>query len=89
MGFAKGRVWKLDERALVDCFPSGGGTADLLEQLSLEIRVEVVERALAVDLGSSSDSFSNSLCDPGKLCHLFWASFFLSHLMRQVGLQDL
>lgn len=38
MGFAKGRVWKLDERALVDCFPYGGGTAGLFEQLNLEIR---------------------------------------------------
>lgn len=29
MGFAKGRVWKLDERALGDCFPYGRGTAGL------------------------------------------------------------
>lgn len=86
MRFAKGRVWKLDERELGDCFPYGEGTAGLLVATPFgDKRVEVVERALATDLGFSS--FFNSLCDPDKLCHLFWASFFLSSLRRQLGHQ--
>ena len=84
MRFAKGRIWKLDGRPLRDCFPYGGETAGLLVATWFgDKRVKVVERALAADLGSGS--FFNSLFDPDKLCHLFWASCFLSSLMRQVG----